>query len=93
MNAVTAIDLGRDAVFMALLVSLPIMVVAAGVGLLVSIVQAVTQLQEQTLSFVPKIVAMLLVLVLLSPWLVDQMVDYSVELFRLAPRRVFGTAS
>ena len=93
MNAVTAIDLGRDAVFMALLVSLPIMVVAAGVGLLVSIVQAVTQLQEQTLSFVPKIVAMLLVLVLLSPWLIDQMVDYSVELFRMAPRRVFGTDS
>ena len=90
MNASTAIDLGREAVFMALLVGLPVMIVAAGVGLVVSIFQAVTQLQEQTLSFVPKIVAMMLMLVVLTPWLIDQMVDYATELFLQVPSRVLG---
>ena len=90
MTSAIAIDLGREAVFMALLVSLPVMLVAAGVGLIVSILQAVTQLQEQTLSFVPKIVAMMLVTVLLAPWLVDQMVDYSTELFLNAPKALHG---
>ena len=90
MSSASAIELGREAVLMALLVGLPVMLVAAGVGLVVSILQAVTQLQEQTLSFVPKIVAMMLVLMLLTPWLIDQMVDYSQELFLQVPRRVLG---
>ena len=90
MTPFTAIELGREAILMALLVGAPVMLVAAGVGLIVSIFQAVTQLQEQTLSFVPKIVAMMLVLMLLTPWLIDQMVDYSTELFLQAPSRVMG---
>ena len=88
MSPFNAIELGREAILMSLLVGAPVMLVAAGVGLLVSIVQAVTQLQEQTLSFVPKIVAMMLVLMLLAPWLIDQMVDYSTELFLQIPSRV-----
>ena len=90
MSPFNAIELGREAILMSLLVGAPVMLVAAGVGLLVSIVQAVTQLQEQTLSFVPKIVAMMLVLMLLAPWLIDQMVDYSTELFLQVPSRVMG---
>ena len=88
MTSLTAIDLGRDAIFMSLLVGLPVMLVAAGVGLLISLLQAVTQLQEQTLSFVPKIVAMMLVLILTAPWLIDQMVDYSTELFVNVPNTI-----
>ena len=83
-----ASELAREAVLIALVVGLPVMGVAVLVGLVISIGQAVTQLQEQTLSFVPKIVAMFAVLVFLAPWLIDQMVDYSEELYRGVPDRL-----
>lgn len=79
------IELGRGAVMLTLLLGAPVMIVAVVVGLVVSILQAVTQLQDQTLSFVPKIVAMLLTLLYVLPWLLQQMVDYSSTLIQDIP--------
>ena len=88
MTPEIAIDLAREAVLIALVVGMPIMLVAVVIGLIISIGQAVTQLQEQTLSFVPKIAAMFLVAVLLTPWLIDQMTDYATALYEDIPTRL-----
>jgi flagellar biosynthetic protein FliQ len=85
MNPQDAIDLSREAVNVALLVSAPVVVAGLLVGLAVGLLQAVTQIQEQTVSFVPKLVAMVLVLSLTLPWLIQQMVEYSHDLITNIP--------
>lgn len=82
MDQATVIDLIQRVVWMMFLLSAPILVVSMVVGLGISILQAVTQIQESTITFVPKILAALLVLVLTSPWLIGTMVDYCDALFR-----------
>ncbi len=74
-------DLLQQTVWLILLLSAPILVTSMVVGIGISIFQAVTQIQESTLTFVPKILASLLVFVFASPWLVETMVNYSVQLF------------
>ena len=81
MDAGAAVDLSHDALFLALTLAGPIMAIGMAVGLIISIVQAVTQLQEQTLTFVPKIVAMGLAAALFIPWLAAKMVDYTNHLW------------
>lgn len=76
MNAGTALDLAHEALFLALTLALPIMAIGMAVGLVISIFQAVTQLQEQTLTFVPKIVGMGLAAAFFIPWLAARMVEY-----------------
>ncbi len=71
MSDALIVDIGRDAVMTALLVSAPALIIAMVVGLLVSIFQAATQIQEQTLTFVPKIVAILLAIVIFGPWMLQ----------------------
>lgn len=85
MSIDQAVELGRAAVILALLISAPVLLAAAFVGLVTSALQAVTQLHDQTLSFVPKIVAMLLALVWVFPWALQRMVEYSVDLYRSIP--------
>lgn len=75
------IDIGREALTVALKVASPLLAVALGVGLLISIFQATTQIQEQTLSFVPKIVAILISLILFGPWMLTTLVNYTQRLF------------
>jgi flagellar biosynthetic protein FliQ len=75
------IDALRLALMYTLLLSAPILGAGLIVGLLVSLVQAVTQIQEQTLSFVPKIAAMLIVAIALMAWLVMKMSDFALEMF------------
>jgi flagellar biosynthetic protein FliQ len=75
------IDAIRLALMYTLLLSAPILGAGLLVGLLVSLIQAVTQIQEQTLSFVPKIVAMLLVSIVLLSWLMAKLADFAVEMF------------
>ena len=72
-----ALDLGRNAFLMALTTSAPVLVAGMAVGLVLSLVQAVTQLQEQTLTFVPKIVAMVVAAAYFIPWIAMRMVDYT----------------
>ena len=81
MDIATAIDLGRGAFFLALLTSAPILLIGLAVGLVISILQSVTQLQEQTLTFVPKIVAMVLAASFFVPWIATQMLEYCREMF------------
>ena len=84
-----AVELCREAVMLSLLLGAPVLAVAIAVGLVISILQAVTQLQDQTLSFVPKIVAMLLTLLYVLPWTLHELIDYSTVLFREIPTRLF----
>ena len=77
MSPGTAVDLSREALVMALILAGPVMLIGMIVGLLISLVQAVTQLQEQTLSFVPKIVAMGVASAFFLPWLSWRMIEYT----------------
>src|SRR5579863_6395714 len=77
MTADQAVELTRSAVQLTLLLGAPIMLIAVLVGLTISILQAVTQLQDQTLSFVPKILAMALAGLYVFPWMLHRMVEYA----------------
>jgi len=73
------IDSGREALLTALKLSVPLLAVGLVVGLSVSILQAVTQIQEQTLSFIPKILAVVATLLFLLPWMLTVVVEYTRE--------------
>ena len=85
MDVDQAVELARVAVMVTLLLSVPIMAVATLSGLLISIAQAVTQIQDQTLSFVPKIILMLITALLLLPWSISVTVEYSEDLYNDIP--------
>jgi flagellar biosynthetic protein FliQ len=85
MTVDQAVELCRAAIMLTLLLGAPVMVVAIIVGLLISVLQAVTQLQDQTLSFIPKIVAMLLAVIYVLPWAMSLAVEYSANLIRDIP--------
>jgi flagellar biosynthesis protein FliQ len=82
-----AIELGRQAIWTCLLIAAPLLLVSMIVGLVVGVLQAATQIQEQTLSFVPKIIVMVLAISLLLPWLISQMIHYSTDLIGGIPGR------
>lgn len=81
MNEAMVLDLFRDAIFTTLLASAPMLIVALVVGLLIAIFQATTQIQEQTLAFVPKLFLILLVMLMLGPWLLNMMVEFTQRVF------------
>lgn len=81
MTPGTAVDLCRESLMIALILAGPIMAIGMLVGLVISIVQAVTQLQEQTLTFVPKIVAMGVATALFLPWLTWRLIEYTHSLW------------
>lgn len=81
MNTSTALDLTYQALLMALILAGPIMAIGMLVGLIISIIQAVTQLHEQTLTFVPKIVAMGLATAFFIPWLTTRLIEYTNQLW------------
>jgi flagellar biosynthetic protein FliQ len=85
MSHLLIVDLVRQAIMTVLLLAGPLLMVALGVGLVVSIIQAVTSIQEQTLSFVPKLLAVAGVFLAALPWMIQQMAKYTVELFRSIP--------
>jgi flagellar biosynthesis protein FliQ len=76
------LDIARDAILVLLKIGAPIMLVALIVGVLIALLQALTQMQEMTLSFVPKILAIFLTVVLALPFMVATLVDFGEELFR-----------
>ncbi len=85
MSPEAVMELGRQAVEMTLLVSAPMLLAALAIGLIVSVFQAATQINEQTLSFIPKLVGMFLVLLLAGPWMLEIMVDYMRRLYESIP--------
>ncbi len=85
MSVDVAIDLCRAATVVSLMIAAPVLACAVIVGLIISILQAVTQLQDQTISFVPKIVAMGAVMIYVLPWAISRMTAYSIDLFKSVP--------
>jgi flagellar biosynthetic protein FliQ len=82
------VNIIQGALYLLIIVSAPLLVTSLLVGLLVSILQAATQINEMTLTFIPKLLAMFLVLVLAGPWMLNTMVDYTVRLFQNIPHSI-----
>jgi flagellar biosynthesis protein FliQ len=85
MNQDTVVNLATQAMMLALKIAGPILLLGLIIGLLVSIFQAVTSIQEQSLSFIPKIVGVAVLIVVLGPWMLDQMVGYAQNLYMSIP--------
>lgn len=79
----STVELVRQALIITLKISAPILAAGMLVGLIISLFQSVTSIQDQTLSFVPKIVVMVLVTILLAAWIVQRLVEYAAELLTL----------
>ncbi|HEV3034764.1 MAG TPA: flagellar biosynthesis protein FliQ [Solirubrobacteraceae bacterium] len=88
MNQDTVVNLATQAMSLALKIAGPLLLVALAVGLLISVFQAVTQIQEQSLSLIPKIAAVGVVIVLLGPWMLGELVTYTTSLYTSIPSMV-----
>lgn len=85
MDLPSALELGRTAFWMGLSTAAPILVIGLVVGLTIALFQAVTQLQEQTLTFVPKIAAMVIAATIFIPWIANRMVAYAEQMLGTPP--------
>ena len=85
MSTTDAIQLAREAMLVALLLAAPMLGFGLLVGLLVSVIQAVTQVNEMTLTFIPKIIAVMLALALFLPWIMRIIVDFTIRLITSLP--------
>jgi flagellar biosynthesis protein FliQ len=85
MTYAVALSLGREAIFVALLVCAPALLLGLATGLLVSIFQAVTQIQEPTLAFIPKIVVVALAILLFGPFMLALLTDFTTRVFTEIP--------
>ncbi len=85
MNQGVVIDVAQEAIKVVLMISAPILGLGLLVGLIVSIVQATTQIQEPTLSFIPKIIAISMTLLIFGPWMMNIMYEFTVKLFENIP--------
>jgi flagellar biosynthetic protein FliQ len=86
MNPQTVISLVQQALEILVLVSAPLLLTALAVGLLISVFQAATQINEMTLSFIPKLLAMFLVVILAGPWMLSTLIDFTRQLFSSIPQ-------
>jgi flagellar biosynthetic protein FliQ len=85
MTPTAVIEIGRNAVELTLLISAPLFIAALVTGLIVSIFQAATQINEATLSFVPKLIAIFVTLIVAGPWMITMMTDYMRRLYESIP--------
>ena len=90
MNQDTVVNLATQAMSLALKVAGPMLLVGLVIGLAVSLFQAVTQIQEQSLSFIPKIVGLAVLIVVLGPWMLGQLLSYTQQLYLSIPQLVGG---
>jgi len=88
MDQNTLIDIGNQAMLLIVYMSAPLLLSALAVGLLVSIFQAATQIQEQTLSFIPKLIALVVSLVLFGPWMLQLWISYTQDLYLGIPQYI-----
>ncbi|MEX1665415.1 flagellar biosynthesis protein FliQ [Zhongshania arctica] len=88
MNADTVIELGRQAMNVTVLLSAPLLLSALAAGLAIGMFQAATQIQDMTLSFIPKLVVLVVVLGVAGPWMLGQLLDYTRQLFSMIPSLV-----
>jgi flagellar biosynthetic protein FliQ len=89
MNPQDAVDLGREALVTTMLIGAPILLVGLAVGLGVGLLQALTQVQDQTVAFVPKLLAMGAAVVVCLPWLLRQLMDYAESVITNIPHTIF----
>jgi flagellar biosynthetic protein FliQ len=80
-----ALGIGRDALFLVLILSAPMLLLGLAVGVIISILQSVTQIQEMTLTFVPKILVTVIAMVFFGPWMLRTLMGYTVQLFSQLP--------
>ncbi len=85
MTPESVMSIGQQALQVTMLVAAPVLLAALAVGLLVSVFQAATQINEMTLSFIPKLLVMFVVLIVLGPWMLTIMMDYTKRLFSSIP--------
>jgi flagellar biosynthetic protein FliQ len=85
MTESTVIELGKNAFTIMLMLSMPVLGVSLVIGLVVSLLQAITQIQEVTLTFIPKILAVILVVSFLGPWMLQKMISFTTDLFNYIP--------
>lgn len=90
MDPQIAVDIGRHAVHTVLVLAAPVLVVAALVGVLTGLLQAVTQINDQTILFVARMIAVVVVLSVCMPWLVEHYTSYSREIFQQIPHIIAG---
>lgn len=88
MSGDMAIQLGRNALTIVMMVAAPMLILGLLVGIMVSIFQATTQIQEQTLVFIPKIIAVFVAILVFGPWMLSILVDFTKELFLSLPAMV-----
>jgi flagellar biosynthetic protein FliQ len=82
MTEELVLKLGQDALRISAMVSAPLLIGALGVGLIVSVFQAITQINEATLTFIPKMVVIVVVILIAGPWMLDVMSHYTIDLFQ-----------
>lgn len=85
MSPETVLDIGREALWLAVLLAGPMLGAALAVGLFIGVIQAATQIQEMTLSFIPKLLALVIVLFVVGPWMLRILVTFSERLFMEIP--------
>ncbi len=85
MTPQMVVSIGREALMLTLMISAPMLIFGLVIGLIISIFQAVTQIQEMTLSFVPKILAVAVALLVFLPWIINKMIDFTTHMFALIP--------
>ena len=85
MDIATVVDIGREALWMTILLSAPLLAVALAAGLFIGVIQAATSINEMTLSFIPKLAALALVLVIAGGWQISLLVDYTRRIFERIP--------
>lgn len=85
MDTASVMQVAREALYVAMLVSAPVLLAALGLGLIIGMFQAATQIQEMTLSFIPKLIAMGLAIMLAGPWMLGLLVDFTERLYHSIP--------
>ncbi|MFK7974644.1 MAG: flagellar biosynthesis protein FliQ [Halioglobus sp.] len=85
MTPELVLDVGREALYLTMMLAGPLLLAALAVGLLIGVFQAATQIQEMTLSFIPKLAALVFALLIAGPWMLRMLTEYSVRLFMAIP--------
>ena len=85
MNAIDVMEIGREGLWVTILVAAPILSAALALGLMIGVLQAATQIQEMTLSFIPKLLGMALALLFFGRWMLSTLVDYTQDLITRIP--------
>ena len=88
MTPEMVLDIGRDSLWVIALLAAPLLLSALGIGLLVGMIQAATQIQEMTLTFIPKLIVLALALLIAGPWMLGVLTDYAINLIQSIPELI-----